>query len=153
MKSSVVNCQDQYYLALGDRNVWLTGTGVLSGYSYSEVEVSGSDSPKDNPCLKPDARYCGCEDYLVIDEIKVITEGKALAQEYFGEVVCVVEGENEDGSKWCAHGLKIENFEKPYLLAPLSGSANLSDFIGARVRVLGMLNNNKFDVFEISRVE
>lgn len=73
-------CSDQFYLALGDRAVWLQMKNVqsekesfntLSRFENLNVEVKGSKDDKGKSCFTEVGVWCGC-DYMDVDDIKVM---------------------------------------------------------------------------------
>ena len=151
---SLQYCAKEYYLVSGGEQTRLLGAGAtipggLSKYKHAEVDVVGTYEKANESC-DPTRVNCGCTDTIRVDEIRVIKEGKMFAEAYEGEVTCVAQGKSEEGA-WCVHGLNVGG--KTYLMVPLRipGTGSFDDFIGQKVRVLGVTNGSAIDVFEIRR--
>ncbi len=76
---STVSCPAAYYLVSGHNAIWLVPLGEkkleLEPYRYFELEVTGKNSPKENPCnYQKNVTNCGCDNFLAVETIKVLTD-------------------------------------------------------------------------------
>ena len=153
---SLQYCAKEYYLVSEDEKIRLVpadpyGLEEFSKYTYAEVDIVGIYRKAGESC-EPTVGNCGCADAIVVDEIRVVKEGKMFAEAYEGEVTCVARGPSEEDSR-CVHGLNVESLDKTYVLIPLRipDTGSFDNFIGQKVRVLGVINGSAIDVFEIRR--
>jgi len=171
--SETTACPNQYYLVSGTRATWLImpdGTETdwsvqFSKYDYLTVEVSGINR-KENSCISIRATNCGCHDFLVVDDIKILENGSLSQREYTGQTTCVDELEEGASLDACRGGTGLfipDSSDKIYggKNYELRGDLGTGYREGGRVRVLGILTKNTsplgldgvLNVFEIEKLE
>ena len=143
-------CDDRYYLVSGQTYTLLALSPDevdirLPKYKYAQVEVAGIESE-----VPETVASCTEDGYLTVSDISLISEGKLSAREYEGEVFCLAEGEDEDGP-WCAYGLRL-NDGADYALRPFFRAVDFGPLKGVKVKVLGVLDNEVIDIFEIEKI-
>ena len=72
-------CTEAYYLVSGNRADWLVGKD-LEQYKYAKVEITGSNRQEDSPCNNPETLDCGCDYFIVPQEIKIVEDASILKQ-------------------------------------------------------------------------
>jgi len=169
------NCTDQYYLVSGDRMTWLITVAdsrksraaiSIPKYKYMEVEVTGVKSDGNGPCGNPNLADCGCEDYLIVDDVKIVKGALPSQQEYVGDVACLGDADEDAPLATCQGriGLFIadpSNTIEGGVTYELRGNVGTGYVEKERVRVLGELTlgtstvgwGGIIDVFEISRAD
>ncbi|HJY98798.1 MAG TPA: hypothetical protein VJ227_03730 [Patescibacteria group bacterium] len=163
-------CNEQNYLVSGEKVTWLVGSkGDLDnwanefvGYRNLDVEVTGSDLP--DPCGS-DKVSCGCNDYLVVEKVNVLSTYEFILTEFNGVIGCVESVAPGEVPSICTKILWVEDPSIPeggkayeLLGNPALGIDKLSRH--DKVKIMGILReggsglgiNGAIEVFEIEKV-